>query len=74
VGLKLQEFQYKVEYIPGEKNGADGLSRYVQNQLCVNIISNFVTNEEEEKIMEEYYVVSGHGTSNTMKFLMKGKY
>jgi hypothetical protein len=24
--------------------------------------------------MEEYYVVSGHGTSNIMKFLMHGKY
>lgn len=42
--LKLQEFNFKIKYLKGDLNGADGLSRYVN----INMInSNFKKSDEE---------------------------
>lgn len=68
----MQEYEFKVEYITGEKNGADGLSRYCKR---INVEqSPESTNTEKMEIIKAYHSKSGHGSSNTMKFLMLSKY
>lgn len=72
-GLKLQEYDYKIEYIEGEKNGADGLSRYCVDKTVNNLSNIKLSSIEKEELLNEVHIKSGHGTSNTMKFLLKDK-
>jgi len=72
--LKLQEFDYQVEYIKGEDNGADGLSRSVEEETRdVNAIENLKSKEEKKKILEEVHELLGHGGKSAMKFFMADK-
>lgn len=72
----LSEYTFDVEYIKGERNIADGLSRSHQNQKSSKIIGRIeeIDIEAKNKILEEYHLGSGHGSSNTMKFLLNQKY
>ena len=59
-------------YIKGEKNGADLLSR--PNNCIAEIQSFELARKERLKILGEYRMVSGHGSGNSMLFLLEGKY
>lgn len=69
--LFLQEFKFKIEYIKGESNAADYLSRYLYE---VKLDDDDLCEEDINKILNEYHIISGHGSSNTMKFLIRRKY
>lgn len=71
--LKLQEYTFKVEYIKGEDNIADGVSRITK----INMINEkrYVDNYTERKeILRGYHETLGHGSPNSMKFLIKERY
>lgn len=72
--LKLQEFDFDVEYIKGELNAVDGLSRFTK-QLEMVQIASIETAEEHgnSEILQRYHEISGHGNANTLKFLLKEK-
>jgi hypothetical protein len=73
-GLRLQEFDFTPEFIKGEKNGADGLSRFTTIIARVERVKSITLQENQNKIIAEYHQISGHGSSNTMKFLIRKKY
>ncbi|MGL5708894.1 MAG: reverse transcriptase domain-containing protein [Aeromonas sp.] len=73
-GLILQEYDFNVEYIKGEKNGADGLSRYCSNKIESTIRNIDSSIENKNSILKSYHEISGHGTKNTMMFLMRNKF
>lgn len=76
--MKLQEYHFDVQYIKGNMNAADFLSRNVTQ------ISSFLNSTEKHKrisykkiqnqILTQYHLISAHGFSNTLKFLFKNKY
>lgn len=69
--LILQEYNFDVEYVRGEDNGADYLSRvFGIEQRKEGTFSR----EEIKSILEEYHIKSGHGSANSMKFLLRRKY
>ncbi len=68
--LKLQEYTFKVEYIKGETNIADACSRIKR----INAVLKEPSVEEKSDLLREYHTASGHGTANTMKFLMMRRY
>ncbi|KAF9760555.1 Transposon Tf2-6 polyprotein, partial [Nosema granulosis] len=72
--LKLQEYSFNVEYIRGSTNIADACSR----ALCLNVTrletTVELTDKQKEEVLRDYHETSGHGTANTMKFLLDGRY
>lgn len=70
--LLLQQFDFKIEYIKGEENAADGLSRinHVREQKGARILKE----GEIHNLLKECHLKSGHGSGNTMKFLIGTKY
>ena len=73
--LKLQEYKFTPEYIKGEKNAADGLSRYVNSLQQINENSCEPSNPgTKQRILEEYHLNLGHGSMDNMKFAIKQKY
>lgn len=70
--LKIQDFKFKILYIKGEENYADGLSR----QLCINSVSTIkpLTHEQKIEILTSYHKTTGHGGVNNMIYLLKSKY
>jgi len=71
--LKLQEFDYQVEYIKGDINGADGLSRYTNEATVANITEKQYTQDEKKQILQELHMKLGHGSNGAMKFLANGR-
>lgn len=53
--LKLQEFHYEVEYIEGDKNGADGLSRAVSTKPTVNNINKEIQSDQKKDTREHSF-------------------
>lgn len=78
--LKLQEYTFKIQYIKGEDNFADGLSRQGNLATIRETIPKTKSNHDEiskierKKIIQEYHYLSGHASSKTMKFLINHKY
>lgn len=72
--LKLQEYKFRVKYIKGETNTADGLSRPIGRTGQTNSIQLEFSKEEKERIIHEYHQLTDHGSANSMKYLMKQKY
>ncbi|MGL5707185.1 MAG: reverse transcriptase domain-containing protein, partial [Aeromonas sp.] len=69
--LKIQDYKFKIEYLKGDDNYADGLSRFCP----VNAITTgSYSNENKFMILKNYHIASGHGSPDTMKFLLKEKY
>ncbi|KAF9761342.1 Transposon Tf2-9 polyprotein [Nosema granulosis] len=61
----LQQFNFKVEYKPGDSiPHVDGLSRLVKEDN-VNLISDNVSNREKERIMEIHYDLVHRGDKVT---------
>lgn len=75
--LKLQEYNFRIEYVKGDLNGADGLSRYINiNSVRSHYKKNDddLTQEEKQMILKEYHLTSGHGSAANMKHSLKDKY
>lgn len=72
-GLKLQEITFDIEYIRGDNNYSDCLSRPPVN---INIRAIKIANDPiiQKKILNQYHLFSGHGRAETMKFLIKNEY
>lgn len=69
------EFDFSTKYIKGEFNIADGLSRQFEiNTFKANQIVVISDPIIKERILKEYHLLSGHGTIQNMKFLIKEKY
>ncbi|KAF9762442.1 Transposon Tf2-11 polyprotein [Nosema granulosis] len=72
--LKLQEYSFNVEYIRGCTNVADACSR----ELCLNVRrvegTHELTDRQKKDVLRDYHETSEHGTANTMKFLLDGRY
>ncbi|KAF9761082.1 hypothetical protein NGRA_2872 [Nosema granulosis] len=72
--MKLQEYKFRIEYVKGGDNIADGCNRiYCQPKIISRIIRE-ISEETKEKILEEYHIPSGYCSVNTMKFLLKKNY
>ncbi|KAF9762731.1 Retrovirus-related Pol polyprotein from transposon [Nosema granulosis] len=75
--LKLSEYTFKPEYIKGEDNIADGLSRIQEmKDKSVNTVDIHQTPDERtrESILRHYHIALGHGSANAMKYMVTGKY
>lgn len=71
--MKLQEYKFKVEYIKDEDNAADGYSR-INRIRIVESRGEEITEEKKKKILTEYHITLGHGSSNNMKAAMRHRY
>lgn len=73
--LKLQEFNFDVEYIKDELNAADGLSRFTKQCSTGECVNNEarVEHPNAESLLAKYHEISGHGSANTMKFLLRDR-
>ncbi|KAI4293446.1 hypothetical protein PAPHI01_2720, partial [Pancytospora philotis] len=74
--MKLQEYNFQPEYIKGELNAADGLSRYTTvSSIVIDDAKITVSDKEtQRKILQQYHSYTGHGSANTMKYLLNAKY
>lgn len=74
--LKLQDYDFEIEYIKEDDNIADGLSRFTKEAtISVETISKQnISKEDRRLLISEYHRASGHGSSNTVKFLMQNKF
>ncbi|KAF9760593.1 Retrovirus-related Pol polyprotein from transposon [Nosema granulosis] len=72
--MKLQEYKFRIEYVKGEDNIADGCSRIFSQPKIISSIIKEISEETKGKILKEYHISSGHGSVNTMKFLLKKNY
>lgn len=75
LALTIQDFRYTVEYIKGETNIADLFSRPSELRASINQIRvQQFSSEDKKSILREYHLASGHGSVNTMNFLLKEHY
>ncbi|KAI5151822.1 hypothetical protein ENBRE01_2411 [Enteropsectra breve] len=69
--LKLQDYKFKIEYIKGETNAADILSRNVREITESKQKTQEKPREQQTDMLELTHRVSGHGGASTMKFLLR---
>ncbi|KAF9758266.1 Retrovirus-related Pol polyprotein from transposon, partial [Nosema granulosis] len=69
--MKLQEYKFRVVYIKGEDNTADGYSRI--NMLRTDKEKK-LSEEDKDKILKEYHITLGHGSKNNMKYAISRRY
>ena len=73
--LKVQDYQFTPEYIKGDTNAADVLSRPVELQVNkITIKDEEINDTDKRMILHSYHHVLGHGSSGNMKFAIKQKY
>ncbi|KAF9761511.1 Gag-Pol polyprotein, partial [Nosema granulosis] len=75
--LKLSEYSFNPEYIKGEDNIADGLSRIPeQKEKSVNSVRTQPIPDEttRNEILKQHHLALGHGSPNAMKYVIAGKY
>ena len=77
----LQEFNFKVDYVRGEENASDFLSRPTISVLsstpCLYSCSGKCEVSDlsiRSRILKEYHLFAGHGSSENMKFLILERY
>ncbi|KAF9756156.1 Retrovirus-related Pol polyprotein from transposon 17.6, partial [Nosema granulosis] len=70
--LKLQEYKFKIQYIKGEVNASDGLSRICAVRTAP--YENSLSGDEKLKILNQYHLVLGHGSVNNMKAMIGMRY
>lgn len=68
--FKLQEFSFKADYIKGEDNKADGLSRTVCHIHTQPPKIAAQSEEQKLNLSKSYQAASGHGTASIMKVLL----
>jgi hypothetical protein len=64
--MKLQEYKFRIEYIKVEDNVADGYSR-VNASRYLDPPKLLMTEDTKSRILSEYHLALGHGSSNNMK-------
>ena len=70
--LKLQEYSFEPEYIKGDTNTADWLSRVNNISEIATIKPVYVANPLlRNEIIQEYHEKTGHGSVNTVKVSSK---
>lgn len=69
--LLMQEYTFDVEYIKGEKNGADYFSRIYQLSEKYN---KKYSADEIKQIIQDYHITTGHSSIQTMIYNIKKKY
>jgi hypothetical protein len=72
--LELSEYVFKIEYVKGEENPADGLSRIKTKAEVRSMTETSMNQETIKEILHVYHKMSGHGSPNTMKFMLKQAY
>lgn len=82
--LEIQEYDFKIEYLKGNENYTDIISRPVEdeNLLVSNIMKEFrkarliMVNDDNDKksLIDEYHKESGHSGIRSMKHLLCKKY
>lgn len=73
--LKIYDYDFDVEYIKGENNYADGLSRNTQEtQRKINRLEVIeMTSDERNDLIMKYHCESGHSSYESTRFLLNGK-
>ena len=75
--LRLQEFNFTIEYIKGDENLADFLSRPIEKETIklnsIKVMSE-ICQEQKESILKEYHLALGHETTANNNFLIAKKY
>lgn len=74
IALKLQNYQFTPTYIKGELNVADFLSRPQERKTISSLNIDEFTGAQKNKIIEQYHLASGHGSIQTVKFLLRNRY
>jgi hypothetical protein len=76
--LLLQEYDFMIEYLKGQENFSDVLSRAFQcNEVTIVKRSRELMvplAEDEQAIIEEHHKATGHGGASTMKYHILRKY
>ncbi|KAF9763136.1 Retrovirus-related Pol polyprotein from transposon 17.6 [Nosema granulosis] len=75
--LKISEYTFKLEYIKGQDDIADGFSRIPERK--VNSINTVVSHQTSDEItryilLRQYHIERGHESANAMKYMLTGKY
>ena len=76
--LKLQEYNMEINYLKGEDNFSDILSRAFRCDL-VNIVRGdrelmIPQRDDEMEIIRQYHEATGHGGIDTVKYLVLSRY
>lgn len=74
--LKLQDFDFDIEYIPGKNNCADYYSRIGVSVVSSNVNTkiNVLNNQDKQEILKEYHASLGHGSVVNMFFNIRSKF
>ncbi|KAF9761586.1 Retrovirus-related Pol polyprotein from transposon 17.6 [Nosema granulosis] len=72
--MLLQEYKFRISYIKGKDNVADGCKGIFCKEERISAIFKEFSEEEKYKILRSYHKETGHGSANNMKFVIKGRY
>ncbi|KAF9760667.1 Retrovirus-related Pol polyprotein from transposon [Nosema granulosis] len=72
--MKLQEYKFRIEYIKGEDNAADGYSHISSLRQVTSKKENSLDEEQKKKILGSYHLALGHGSANNMKAAILRRY
>ncbi|KAF9761611.1 Retrovirus-related Pol polyprotein from transposon 17.6 [Nosema granulosis] len=72
--MKLQEYSFKIEYVRGEDNIADGCSRINEIRQQRKGKTEIQSDAEKRELIEEYHKMTGHVSANNVKFLLCKRY
>jgi hypothetical protein len=63
-----------MEYIKGENNISDWLSRIPPTRInSIKSLNNALSEEEKCKVLQKLHFETGHGSAENMFFIMKDK-
>jgi hypothetical protein len=71
--MKLQEYKFRIEYIKGEDNAADGYSR-VNTVRYQKATDSVLSVEMKTRILTDYHLNLGHGSAGNMKAIILSRY
>lgn len=76
--LLLQEYDFDIQYLKGTLNFLDFLSRSFTNNQIHQINAErdrpIPVLRDEYIILSQYHIISGHGSKETMKYLIGQRY
>ncbi|KAI5150401.1 hypothetical protein ENBRE01_1475 [Enteropsectra breve] len=73
--LRLQEFDFQIEYLKGDDNGADTLSRNVDTKQIIHHCNHITLSDTNKtEILKEYHLAGAHSSASNMAFMIKDKY
>ncbi|KAF9752794.1 Retrovirus-related Pol polyprotein from transposon 17.6, partial [Nosema granulosis] len=71
--MKLQEYKFRIDYIKGEDNAADGYSR-INTLRYRSRPEDLLQADQKRRILEDYHISLGHGSPNNMKATIPKRY